>query len=345
MSERGRGTPAGSGEAGRPLRIGLAYDLKEEYLAAGYSALEVMEFDDEEVIAGLAGAMAELGHAVERLGRGVEVARRLAAGERWDLVVSIAEGLEGRSREAQVPALCELFGQPYAFSDPLTCAVTLDKAVAKRIVRDHGLPTAPFEVIRELDDLSRLEALAPPLFLKPLAEGSSKGISGGSLVREPGEAIDRCRELLAALGQPVLAEEFLPGREVTVGVLGNGRGMRAVAVMEVVFTDRAEAQAYTTLNKAEYERRVAYRLLDGDPFAEQARTLALAAARALECRDVARVDLRADGNGTLHFLEVNPLPGLHPVRSDLPIMARLAGLSYRELVDEILTAARQRYGL
>jgi len=282
---------------------------------------------------------------LERLGRGVEVARRLAAGERWDLVVSIAEGLHGRSREAQVPALCELFQQPYAFSDPLTCAVTLDKAVAKRIVRDHGLPTAPFAVVRGPEELANLDALSLPLFLKPVAEGSSKGITGASLVRDRQEAAHRCRELLAALGQPVLAEQFLPGREVTVGVVGNGAGMRVVAVMEVIFTERAELPAYTTVNKAEYETRVEYRLVAGDAFGLQARGLALAVARALECRDVARVDLRADEHGVLHFLEVNPLPGLHPVRSDLPIMARLAGVEYRELVGEILTAARQRYGL
>lgn len=329
----------------RPLRIGLAYDLKDDYLAAGHSALDVMEFDDEEVIAGLAGAMAELGYVVERLGRGVEVARRLVGGERWGLVVSIAEGLSGRSREAQVPALCEMFGQPYAFSDPLTCAATLDKAVAKRVVRDHGLPTAPFAVVRDPDDLARVESLGFPLFLKPLAEGSSKGITGGSLARDFEEAATTCRELLAALGQPVLVERFLPGREVTVGVVGNGAAMRVVAVMEVGFTTEAETQAYTTLNKAEYQARVRYSLVDGDGFAEQAQALALAVARALECRDVARIDLRADEHGQLHFLEVNPLPGLHPVRSDLPIMARLAGVEYRELVGEILSAARQRYGV
>ncbi len=334
-----------TGVPARPLRIGLAYDLKDDYLAEGYSALDVMEFDDEEVVAGLAGAMAELGYDVERLGRGVEVARRLVAGQRWDLVVSIAEGLKGRCREAQVPALCELFDQPYAFSDPLTCAATLDKAVAKRIVRDHGLPTAPFAVVRGPEELANLETLPLPLFLKPLAEGSSKGISGGSLVRDWHEAAQRCGELLAALGQPVLAEQFLPGREVTVGLVGNGATLRVVAAMEVIFTERAELSAYTTVNKAEYETRVAYRLVEGDNFAAQARDLALAVARALECRDVARVDLRADERGVLHFLEVNPLPGLHPVRSDLPIMARLAGVGYRELVGEILSAARQRYGL
>ncbi len=334
-----------AGAPARPLRIGLAYDLKGDYLAAGYSELDVMEFDDEEVIAALAKAMAELGYDVERLGRGVEVARRLVAGQRWDLVVSIAEGLNGRCREAQVPALCELFDQPYAFSDPLTCAATLDKAVAKRIVRDHALPTAPFAVLRGPEDVTQLDALPLPLFLKPLAEGSSKGITGGSLVHSRHEAAQRCRELWAALDQPVLAEQFLPGREVTVGVVGNGPGMRVVGAMEVIFTERAELPAYTTVNKAEYETRVEYRLMAGDAFAEQACGLALAVARALECRDVARVDLRADEHGVLHFVEVNPLPGLHPVRSDLPIMARLAGVEYRELVGEILAAARQRYGL
>lgn len=343
MSEQSRGGRAGA--PGRPLRIGLAYDLKDDYLAAGYSALDVMEFDDEEVITGLAGAMAELGHTVDRLGRGVEVARRLVAGERWDLVVSIAEGVTGRSREAQVPALCELFGQPYAFSDPLTCALTLDKAMAKRVARDHGLPTAPFVVVRVAEDLARLDELSYPLFLKPVAEGSSKGITAGSFVTHRAEAEQRCQELLEAFGQPVLVEKFLPGREVTVGVVGNGAAMRAVAVMEVIFHEQAEAPAYTTLNKAEYERRVSYRLLAGDAFARQAEGLALAAARALECRDVARVDLRADEEGSLHFLEVNPLPGLHPRRSDLPIMARLAGMEYRDLIEEILAAARQRLGV
>ena len=128
----------------RPLRIALCYDLKSDYLAAGFAPADVMEFDEEETVAALEGALRQLGHHPERVGRGVELARRLAAGERWDLVFNFAEGVRGRSREAQVPALCEMFDQPYTFSDPLTCAVTLDKSLAKRVVRDHGLPTAPF---------------------------------------------------------------------------------------------------------------------------------------------------------------------------------------------------------
>jgi D-alanine-D-alanine ligase len=304
------------------LTIALCYDSKEEYLAAGYSALDVMEFDDEGVIAGLEQTLTRLGHPVERVGRGQALAGRLAAGERWDLVFNIAEGLAGRGREAQVPALCELFGQPYTFSDPVTCGVTLDKAWAKRIVRDAGLPTPEFAVVHSAADADRI-AVEPPLFIKPLAEGSSKGVSRHSIIERRRGVAARCKAMLVDFPGGLLVERFLPGREVTVGVIGNGSASRAIAVMEVLWTKRSEARAYTALNKNEYLERVEYRLVEDGEFATEAARIAQAVAGALECRDVARVDLRADASGRLSFLEVNPLPGLHPVRSDLPIMARL----------------------
>lgn len=325
------------------LSIGLCYDLKEDYLRAGFAAEDVLEFDSEDTVAGLRDALTDLGHAVERIGRGGELARRLVAGERWDLVFNICEGVWGRSREAQVPALCELFDQPYTFGDPLTCAVTLDKAVAKRIVRDHGLPTAPFVVVGSPEE-ARAVDLPVPLFLKPVAEGSSKGVNQYSLVRRHDEVASACRTMLAQYRQPVLVEVFLPGREVTVGVLGHGATARVVGVMEVSFTAKAEAAAYTALNKEEYLERIAYRLLADDPLAEPARALALAVFAVLGCRDAARVDLRCDAAGNLNFLEVNPLPGINHVRSDLPIMARLAGVPYRELIGAIVDSARARYG-
>lgn len=326
------------------LSIGLCYDLKEDYLDAGFAPEDVLEFDSEDTIVGLGDALVGLGHTVERIGRGQELARRLVGGERWDLVFNICEGAWGRSREAQVPALCELFDQPYTFADPLTCAVTLDKAAAKRIVRDHGLPTPPFAVVGTPEDADAVD-LAVPLFLKPLAEGSSKGVSPHSLVRSPGGLATACRAMLAQYHQPVLVEAFLPGREVTVGIVGHGANARVVGVMEVSFTAQAEAAAYTALNKEEYLERVAYRLLGDDPLAGEARELALAIFAVLGCRDAARVDLRCDAGGRLHFLEVNPLPGINHVRSDLPIMARLAGIPYGELIGAIVDSARKRYGL
>ena len=326
------------------LSIGLCYDLKEDYLRAGFAPEDVLEFDSEDTVAGLQDALVGLGHGVERIGRGGELARRLVGGERWDLVFNICEGVWGRSREAQVPALCELFDQPYTFGDPLTCAVTLDKAVAKRIVRDHGIPTAPFAVVGSPEEADTVD-LPVPLFLKPLAEGSSKGVSPHSLVRSPDGLATACRAMLQQCRQPVLVETFLPGREVTVGIVGHGSAARVVGVMEVSFTGKAEAAAYTALNKEEYLERIAYRLLADEPIAEQARELALAVFGALGCRDAARVDLRCDAAGNLHFLEVNPLPGINHVRSDLPIMARLAGIPYRELIGAIVDSARGRYSL
>lgn len=330
----------------RCLKMALCYDLKDDYLAEGLTPEEVMELDDEETIDGIADALRGLGHTLERVGRGAELARRLAAGQRWDLVFNIAEGLRGRSREAQVPALCELFDQPYTFSDPLTCAVTLDKPLAKRVVRDHGLPTAPFAVVSRLEDLEGID-LAPPLFVKPSAEGSSKGVTDRSRVDCREELRDACSDLLRRFDQPVLVERYLPGREVTVGIVGNDGEARVMGIMEVVFKDGSDGD-YTALNKAEYETRMEYRLLDpldAEPLGVRAREVALAAYRALSCRDAARVDLRCDETGEPCFLETNPLPGLHPVRSDLPIMSRLLGLPYPELLGQIVDAAARRQGL
>ena len=331
----------------RSLRIGLCYDLKGDYLAAGFSPEEVMEFDEEETIAALEAGLESQGHRPERVGRGRELARRLAAGERWDLVFNFAEGVRGRSREAQVPAVCELYDQPYPFSDPLPCAVTLDKALAKRLVRDHGLRTPAFFLVERPEDAMAVD-LEPPFFLKPVAEGSSKGITRRSRVETRAELETACAEMLAAFGQPVLVESFLPGREVTVGIIGNkddgNGGARVLGVMEVSFRAGADA-AYTAENKKEWASRVDYRLLDGEPLAQRARALALAAYAALDCRDLARVDLRCDAAGDLHFLEINPLPGLHPTYSDLPILAGRAGTPYAELLGQVVEAAALRWGL
>src|SRR3954465_13222710 len=243
----------------KPLRIALCYDLKSDYLAAGFAPEDVMEFDEEETIAALEGALRQIGHRPERVGRGLELARRLAAGERWDLVFNFAEGVRGRSREAQGPAICEMYAHPYTFSDPLTCAMTLDKALAKRLVRDHGLPTAPFALVERAEDAAAVD-LQPPLFVKPVAEGSSKGVTRRSRVDSRDELAGACAELIDAFRQPVLVESYLPGREMTVGIVGNGQDARVIGVMEVAFRAHADA-AYTAENKKDYKTQVDYILL------------------------------------------------------------------------------------
>lgn len=325
------------------LFIGLCYDLKEEYLQIGLSATDVMDFEDEETIIGLENTLCGLGHKVERIGNGRELALRLAKGDRWDLIFNLAEGLKGRSREAQVPAVCELFTQPYTFSDPLTCALTLDKAMTKRVIRDFGLPTAPFEVVSTSQQAIAI-SLPMPLFLKPIAEGSSKGITEKSLVKERQDLVAVYQALQEEFQQPVLVETFLPGKEIAVGIVGNGNQARVIGVMEIIFTDKAETAAYTALNKDEYLDRVSYRLLtDPEPLAAQARQLALDVYHSLGCLDASRIELRCDASGELQFLEVNPLSGLHPIRADLIIMARLAGMEYAQLICEIVESAWQRY--
>jgi len=213
--------------------------------------------------------------------------------------------------------------------------------MAKRVVRDAGLPTAQFFVVESPQDLREIP-FPGPYFAKPVAEGSSKGISARCQAQDASTLQEVCRELLASFQQPVLVERFLSGREVTVGIVGNGRGARVLGVMEVEFTERAEAQAYTALNKEEYRERVRYRLLQDEELARQAGDLALAVYHLLGCRDAARLDLRCDETGTPQFLEANPLPGLDPIRSDLPILARLAGVEYVELLSAIVEAAWTR---
>lgn len=325
----------------KPLHLGFVFDCQEDYLAQGFTREQVAEFDPRATVEAIAAGLQACGHEVSMVGNGLALAQALAAGQRFDLVFNIAEGLAGFSREAQVPALCELYSQKYTFSDPLTCALTLHKAMAKRVVRDAGLPTAPFFLVESPKSLQELP-FPGPYFAKPVAEGSSKGISARCQAKDAHELSVVCEELLELFHQPVLVEAFLPGREVTVGIVGNGHKARVLGVMEVAFTERAESQAYTALNKEEYRERVRYRLLQDEELAHHAGDLALAVYHLLGCRDAARIDLRCNESGQPQFLEANPLPGLDPVRSDLPILARLSGMEYVELLAAILEAAWQR---
>lgn len=325
------------------MHIGFVYDLRDEYLGLGYSELEVAEFDSAATIDEIEAALHRLGHTVDRVGRGQSLARRLADGERFDLVFSIAEGLAGRSREAQVPALCELFDQPYAFSDPLTMAATLDKVVAKQIVMGHGVPTASFAQLRSAKDADNV-GLAFPLFVKPVAEGTGKGCDAASIVTNVEELRQTAGRLIARFDQPALAETYLPGREFTVGILGTGHAARVIGVAEITVREDAEDPVYSFENKETCEETVVYTLVD-DEEAIRAAATALKAYRALDCRDAARLDFRSDANGIPHFLEANPIAGLHPSHSDLPIIAELSGLGYDGLIAGILVSAAYRLGL
>ena len=323
------------------MRIGFTYDLKDDYLALGLAEHEIAEFDSVATIDAIAGALTELGHEVERVGHVRALAARLVAGWRCDLVFNIAEGVAGFGRESQIPALLEAYEIPYTFSDPLVCALTLHKGMAKHVARGSGVPTPKFEIVTSTAEAAAV-ALPLPLFAKPVAEGSSKGVTGKSLVTSRPKLVEVCAELLEQYRQPVIVEEYLSGREFTVGVLGTGKDARALGTLEVVLREGADAGVYSYRNKTQWESIVEYGLLEQGALRAQIEDVALASWRCLGCRDAGRVDVRLDGDGRPQMLEVNPLAGLAPGYSDLPNMAEMAGMSYRALIGEIVRCASAR---
>lgn len=325
------------------LRVGLVYDLRADYLAEGYSEEETAEFDSETAIIAIQKAIEELGYQTDRIGNARRLCERLVAGDRWDMVFNVAEGLSGRCRESQAPAILELYGVPYTFSDPLVCAATLDKAVAKRWVAQEGLATPAFAVVRTVEDVAAV-TLRYPLFAKPLAEGTGKGIDQNSKIDDARQLKEICAKLLKCHRQPVLVEEFLPGREFTVGVLGTGTEARVLGTMEIEVRKKDEPAIYSYVNKEEWESRTLYTPLREEiPLKTQIETLALRSYQVLECRDGGRVDIRCDKDGRPCFIEVNPLAGLRPVHSDLPMIAEQQGLPYVGLIGAILDSAFKRY--
>jgi D-alanine-D-alanine ligase len=275
--------------------------------------------------------------------------------ERPDFVFNIAEGLYGVSREAQVPAMLELLRIPYLGSDPLTLSVCLDKARAKEILAYHGVRTAPFVVISSMEEFEEAR-LRFPSIVKPLHEGSSKGIYNSCVVRDPEALEQEVRAVLDTYGEPALVEEFLPGREFTVALLGNGDDVRALPIVEISF-DALPAgmnHIYSYEAKWVWDRSDAPLEIFSCPaqisrdLEEEIRSLCVKAYRILRCRDWSRIDIRLDAGGRPSILELNPLPGILPRPEDnscFPKAARAAGMTYNMLMNTVLDIAMKRCGL
>ncbi|HPE07836.1 MAG TPA: hypothetical protein P5347_07480 [Smithellaceae bacterium] len=330
-------------KASRKITVGLAYDLRDDYLREGYSLEETAEFDKPDTITAIENVILKNGYLTDRIGHVQALTRRLAAGDRWDLVFNIAEGLYGFGREAQVPALLDAFKIPYTFSDPLGQTLTLHKGMTKHVVRDLGIPTPDFAVVSDPEDIN-LVCLPYPLFAKPVAEGTGKGITALSKIDNAEDLRKVCMNILTIFCQPVLVETYLPGREFTVGIVGTGKDARALGAMEVILNPDAEQHAYSYENKEHYENLVRYAAVD-DAEARQAMEISLAVWRGLDLKDGGRIDLRSNAHGVPHFIEVNSLAGLNPVHSDLPILCRLIGIPYERLITDILNSALKRAGL
>jgi D-alanine-D-alanine ligase len=331
--------PGGEKEKEKP-RIGFTFNIKRTDTKAIGDA--EAEYDSPMTIEAIRGALSSMGHEVVLLEANAELPSRLIE-SKVDLVFNIAEGLSGRNREAQVPALCELCGIPYTGSDSATLALALDKALTKRILRQHEVLTPEFQVMTTgREKLSG--TLRFPLIVKPIAEGSSKGIAQKGVVDDEASLRAVVRGLVERYRQPALVEEYISGREFTVGLLGDRRP-RVLPPMEICFKDKDNSRpVYDYEVKQEWERHVYYqcpaRLTQAELRAVEraARETFLA----LDCRDVARVDLRMNPQGMVYVLEVNPLPGLTPDYSDLVLIAKAAGMDYRTLIAEILSGALKR---
>jgi D-alanine-D-alanine ligase len=333
---------------GRPkrterLKVGFSFNVKRVAPDPGGEADEEAEYDSPKTLQAIREAIASYGHEVVDLEATPDLPLQLASTP-VDVVFNIAEGFKGRSRESQVPALLELLDIPYTGSDPAALSVSMDKVLAKRMVRTHGIPTPDYLVL--LTGKERIpRELAFPLILKPVAEGTSKGVTKKSIVRDEGELREVARELIAKYRQPALAEAYIAGREFTVGLLGERRP-RVLPPMEIVFLDASDpTPIYSFEMKQDWSDQIRYEV----PAKLQPRELdrleraARECFAALGCRDVARIDFRMTPEGKVYFIESNPLPGLAPGWSDLVLIAQAAGIDYRALIGEILSFAIRRY--
>ncbi len=322
----------------RPVRVGFTYNVKRTH-----DSDEHAEFDPPETIIAISNALARQGFIVVHLEATPDLPRVLAEAD-VDLIFNIAEGVEGRNREAQVPALCELLGIPYTGSDSATLAIALDKALCKKVLSQHGILTPKFQVMetgRERLD----QELKFPLIVKPNAEGSSKGIGTASVVDNEEELRANVTAIIDRYKQPALVEEYIHGREFTVGLLGSKRRLRVLPPMEIRFKDEAnERPVYDYVVKQEWEKHVEYecpaKLTESEN--RLVEKVARATFAALECRDFARVDLRMAPDGKVYVFEVNPLPGMTPGYSDLVLISNAAGMDYDQLMGEILVGGLRR---
>ncbi|HPE69189.1 MAG TPA: ATP-grasp domain-containing protein [Thermotogota bacterium] len=325
-------------------RVGLTYNLKSG--KAQKHEDDEAELDDRQTVDAIAQAIRSAGCEVVLMEATGQIVQMLDH-QKIDIVFNFAEGLKGRGREAQVPALLNLMGIPFTGSDETTLGVALDKALAKRVVAYDGIRTPRFQVF-----FTGQEPINPklgfPVIVKPNSEGSSKGIQEKAIAHTPEEVRKLVGYLVREYHQPALVEEFIHGREFTVGLIGNGENLQVLPVMEIHFQKGGEEGFYSYRVKKhadEFTRTTCPAKLD--PKQKKAiEQFARKVFQVLECKDVARIDLRwNDKDGRPTFIEINPLPGLIDGYSDLTLIARAAGMPYPQLILSILNAALLRQGM
>ncbi len=328
------------------MLIGFSYDLKDDVVLGGTAADdELEEYDSADTVNLIASGIEANGHTVIKLGGGRQFLANVM-NQKVDLVFNISEGRGNyRGREAQVPSVLEMLGIPYTGSDPQCLAICLDKSLTKKIVRLAGITTPQWRVVtNEWELADRIwEGMSFPVIVKPVSDGSSKGIRLKSVVYNAEQATETALQILSVYHQPVMFEEYIKGPEITVGIVGNAPP-KIMGTMAITMKDTSNPPLVYSLEvKRNYLNTVDYTCPAPLPekIINKLTEYSLKAFKVLDCRDFARIDFRIGGGGIPYFIEINPLPGLGN-HSDLVIMALKMGLNYEQLISSILDAAIQR---
>ena len=322
--------------------VGITYNQKKIDAAVPVDAKNAV--DNTETVKAIKNALISGGYDVELFEVTDALPYKLAA-QKPDIVFNNAEGISGRGKEAQVPAILDYLRIPYTGSDETAMLIAMDKALAKSLVSTYMIRTPKYNII-EKDMRSSGNIISFPAIVKPVAEGSGRGISDLSVVSNSEDLQRVLAQNIALYEQNMLVEEYIPGREFTVGILGNADDIRVFTPMEVVFSDMSNT-LYSYEVKKNFSRYVKYECPPdaSEGVLEEIKNTAGNIYRILGCRDYARIDFRLSPDGLLYFLEVNPLPGLTPGYSDFPMIAGFCGVDYNSLIISILEAALTRYGL
>ncbi|HBG46908.1 MAG TPA: D-alanine--D-alanine ligase [Deltaproteobacteria bacterium] len=337
------------------MRVALTYNLKKDLVEAKSLPSDFYaECDEPETIQAVRDALAERHEEVAMVEAdedAFEKLRRLKP----DIVFNMAEGLWGESREAQIPAVLEMLRIPYTGSNPLTLGLCLNKARAKEVLAYYGIPTARF-VVAAAPSLEIEKFLTFPMIVKPLFEGSSKGIKNDSIVHTPSELKKKVASVLEEYSQPALVEEYLSGREFTVALMGNGEGLKVLPIVEINYSALPAGVNHIYSYEAKWVLDTPDAPLDiftcpaqiPDRLKSAIEAVSRDAFKSLDVKDWCRIDVRLDSSGVPHVIELNPLPGIlmdPKCNSCFPKAARAAGMSFSSLVNGVLDAARGRFGL
>ena len=322
----------------KPLQVALTYNLKKSYTSE-----DEAEYDDISTIEAIKEALQTIPCEVKLVEVSENPIEQLLS-DRPDIVFNIAEGTNGRGREAQIPAILNFLGIPFTGSDETTMCLTLDKQVAKILVSSYGIKTPRFKVISSNN--YTIEGLSYPLIVKPNAEGSSKGILSSSIAKNKDELKSIVDSQFSKDYHELLIEEYIDGREFTVGLLGNGDSVKVFKPMEIVFKNK-KFPIYSYDVKKDFKKYVDYTILSDikESVLEELTLVAKKIYDIFHCYDMARIDFRVDSNDEIYFIEINPLPGLAPNYSDFPMLAELGGTDYTALILEILRTALIRNGI